>query len=222
MSYDLEDFYPDLYPLVPGCSDVLVENAILNATIEFATKSTAIHYEMDAVSVVSGTNEYQFEPPADSEIAAIVSGNMDGDVLSILSAKLANYRYPRHREFNGRPEAILRLDNSNFRLYPTPDTSFPSGLYLTVALKPTRTATSVPDIVYEEFKDAIIYGSAYRLMAMPNKDWTNNQKSSYYRALFDEQIQMAKREAERSPDGAVPIVGYGGIGGRKRRRRAYE
>lgn len=222
MSYALEDFYPDIYPLVTGCSDVLVESTLLNAAVEFCTKTNAVHYDMDAVSVVAGVSEYQFEPPVDTDVVSIVLANMDGDILDVLSQKMANYRFPRHREYNGRPVGIFRMDNSNFRLYPAPDTGIVSGLYLTVALKPTRTATSLPDKLYEEFKDAMVFGTAYRLMSMPNKDWTNDGKAAYYRALFDEQISMAKREATRSPDGATPITRYGGIGGSKRRtRRAY-
>lgn len=54
--------------------------------------------------------------------------------------------------------------------------------------------TELPDVM-DEWTDTIRSGALSRLFAMPGQPWSNPQAAAYYRALFEEGITQAKREA---------------------------
>ena len=58
-----EDLLPDIIPMVPGCTDTLIENTIRNTVIELCEKSEVYQAELDPVDTVANTYEYDFEPP---------------------------------------------------------------------------------------------------------------------------------------------------------------
>jgi len=83
---------------------------------------------------------------------------------------------------------------------------------LKIIAKPKRSGTSMPDDAYTDYYDTILNGAIARLLRVPGKDWSNRAASADYYAMFMDGVYEAKRRARQSDSGAVPIVGYGGIG----------
>ena len=64
----------------------------------------------------------------------------------------------------------------------------PSGakeVIASVALKPTRTSNNIDSTVSNQYRDAIIYGALYRLLRMPNREWTDIGAAREYLVQFN-------------------------------------
>lgn len=66
--------------------------------------------------------------------------------------------------------------------FPTAPTS---DINVIAILKPQVNAKTVPASILHRWADTIAKGVRYRLMAMPEKPWSNPQMASYYRGEFD-------------------------------------
>jgi len=214
----LEDFYTDLYPLVPGCPEMIIENAVRASVLSFCEQSGIIQHEMDPVTIVAGIAEYDFEAPNELIVDKIIVANFNSRSLDVLSPRMVEERFPRHRSVDGSPEGIMRIDGSIFKLYPTPHTTVASALFLTVALKPEPGSEYAPEILMQDHKAAIVDGAAARLLMMPGKDWTNPAMAGSHAATFAAAVGNAKRRARRADEGATPMTSYGGI----RPNRSYK
>lgn len=214
----LEEFYTDIYPTVPGCPEMTIENAVRAAALGFCEKTGIVQYDMDPITVVSGQHEYDFESPDEMIVHSILNANYDGHPLTVLSSKLIEQRYPRHREYNGAPEGIFRKDACIFKLYPVPDTTKVNSLYMTVVVKPAPNSEYVPELLLNDHKQAIVDGALARLLMLPTKDWTNGALAGAHTAAFVGAITEASRRARRGDEGAAPKTKYGGISGNSTRR----
>ena len=72
-----------------------------------------------------------------------------------------------------------------------PAEAVPNGLRIFAVLQPTPTASTVDDVIYNDWYSAIEAGTIGRLLAIPGKDWTDLKSASIYLATF----HAAKREA---------------------------
>lgn len=220
----LEEFYTDIYQAVPGCPEMTIENNVRAAAITFCEQTQVVHFDMDPLTTVAGQREYDFEvPDAEYMVHGIVAANYDGTPLTVLSERIAAERFPRYREYNGSPNSILRKNSTTFWLYPTPDATKASSLFLTVSIKPTPASEFVPELLLNDHKQTIVSGALARLLLLPNKDWTDKQLAGVHMASFATGILDAKKRARRADEGAAAVAQYGGIGGRKRyqSRRRY-
>ena len=89
---------------------------------------------------------------------------------------------------------------------------------MTVALKPTRTTTSINTEFSDTYRDAILYGTVYRLLRIPQKAWTDPMASADYFGLFNEQIRLAELKGRGGDTGVKRTVKYktAGLSHRKR------
>ena len=70
-------------------------------------------------------------------------------------------------------------------------------LEVSVVVQPSRNIDSVPDSLGDKWFDVIRRGAIARLLAMPDRPWTNNRASAQYEAYFREGIALAKREVRQ-------------------------
>ena len=61
----------------------------------------------------------------------------------------------------------------------------------------TQTAQGVDEIIFEEHKEAIKFGALAYLMMMPNKEWSDQNGSVFYKQQFIELSTKAKTIAEQ-------------------------
>lgn len=207
----LEEFYTDIYPTVPGCPEMTIENAIRAAAILFCANTGIAQFDMDPITVVAGQPEYDFETPDELVVHTIVSASHDGNPLDVLSPRLVEQRFPRHRKYEGAPKGILRKTSDTFFLYPTPHDTQANSLYITVAVKPATGSEFVPQILLDDHKEAIVAGTLARLLMIPKKDWTDPGTAGVHAAAFERGMTDAKRRARRADEGATPRTSYGGI-----------
>jgi hypothetical protein len=99
---------------------------------------------------------------------------------------------------------------------PVPNSN--KQLIMSVALKPSRTTSSIDTEFSDTYRDAILYGTVYRLLRIPQKEWTDPAASADYFGLFNEQIRLAELKGRGGDTGVKRTVKYktAGLSHRKR------
>ena len=151
----------DILPYVPGCPDSLIETNIRSATIELCEKSRAYTFDLDPITTVSGIYEYEFDQPTGTDVHQILLATYDGHDLDPISPRSLELNYPDWRDRGGTPTVYLQKTPDTFWLVPVPNSN--KQLIMNVALKPSRTTRSIDTTFSDTYRDAILYGTVYRL-----------------------------------------------------------
>lgn len=207
--------------MVPGCPDTLVENNVRSSVIEFCQRSNAYQAELDPVTTVGNIFEYDLEPPSGTTVQKILWVTHLGKDVEPITTTLLEQRIPKWREGNGVPEYYVQLTSSTFYLVPVPTTTAVSSTIVRAVLRPTHTSTSCDNDVMNDYRDTIVNGALFRLLRMPNKEWTDITGAGVYGQLFTQGIEMAERRARNADTGVLRSVKYGGPGRVSRTRRRY-
>jgi hypothetical protein len=211
----------EVLPYVPGCPDTLVENHLRAATIEFAERSKAYVYDLDPITTVSGVYEYDFDQPNGTEIHQILWMTFDGNDMDPISPRSLELNYPDWRDKTARPHVYLQKTPSTFWVVPVPQVTLTNGIIASVALKPTRTTNSIDTTFSNTYRDGIIYGTLYRLLRIPGKDWSDPYAANDYLSMFSQEVRQAELRARGGDLGVKRTVKYKGIGMPRRRYGKY-
>ena len=209
----------EILPYVPLCPDALVEQHIRSATIEFCERSKAYILDMDPFNTTAGVYEYDFDIPVATEVHQVLYMTHDGNDMDPISPRSLELNYPDWRNRTGSPHVYLQKSTSLFWIVPVASCS--KEVIASVALKPTRTSNNIDSIVSNQYSDAIIYGSLYRLLRMPGREWTDVGAAREYLAQFNNEIIQAELRARGGDLGVKRTVKYKGVGKPRRRYGRY-
>lgn len=201
----LSNFYPYILPHVNGCPEIVVDVNLRSAIIEFCEKSLILQRDHDPVTVVKNISDYDFETPiSDHIVVKILRAFHKGQSLSPISPDDINdptiynrFANDDNSTLTGAPKNIFQKDERTFTLFPIPDETKASSLTMRIAMKPSRSATTMQDVLYEDYAEPIASGTLSRLMLTPNKPYTNTQLAVAHQSLFVGGINKAKQLANR-------------------------
>jgi hypothetical protein len=176
------DFYDLAKPEVPGCPDIVLDNALRQSAIVFFEMSLAWRVKLDDIPIVAGTNTYAYTPPTGSVVHSITFATFNGQEIAAHTGEsdLQN-RIWDWRNQSGMPEYVLG-GLSSLVLVPNPDCA--GTLSLIVALKPSADSVGIDDDLFNEWKEGIIDGALARLMASPKKPYSYPEGSSFHQVQF--------------------------------------
>ena len=209
----------EILPYVPMCPDTLVESNLRSATIELCERSKAYVHDMDAFTTVSGVFEYDFDIPVGTAVHQVLHMTHDGRDMDPISPRSLEYNYPDWRDRTGQPHVYLQKSPTTFWLVPVP--SGGKEIIASLALKPTRTSNNIDTTFSNDYRDGIIYGTLYRLLRMPSREWTDVNAAREYLLQFNQEIQQAELRARGGDLGVKRTVRYKGIGKPRRRYGRY-
>ena len=209
----------EVLPYVPLCPDSLVEQNLRSATIEFCERSKAYILDIDPFNTISGVYEYDFDIPTGTEVHQILLMTHDGRDMDPISPRSLELNYPDWRNRTGNPHVYLQKTSTTFWIVPVPSGS--KQVITSVALKPSRTSNNIDTTISNTYRDAIIYGTLYRLLRMPNREWTDIGAAQEYLFQFNVEIQQAELRARGGDLGVKRTVKYKGIGLPRRRYGKY-
>ena len=194
------------------------------ATIELCENTEIWQTELDPISAIASVWAYDLEPPTNTSIHRILTLiDQEGRRLDPVTSGMMDHRSPDWRKTPGKPEFFIRQDEeSEIWLGPPPATSIVNAYLLRVVLKPSMSSSSASNFIMTDYRDTIVYGAIARLLRMPDRDWSNFKTAAVYYSMFQEQLNIAEKRARKANEGVVPIVQYGGIGGRSYARKTYE
>tara|TARA_R100001460_G_scaffold108416_1_gene159524 strand:- start:13558 stop:14235 length:678 start_codon:yes stop_codon:yes gene_type:complete len=211
-----ESLVKEVLPYAPGCPDSLIQTNIRSAAIELCEKSKAFTFDLDPITTISGEYEYEFDQPSGTEVHQILWATYDGNDLDPISPRSLELNYPDWRDKTGTPTVYLQKTASSFWLVPVPNTN--KELLLNVALKPTRTTNNIDTEFSNTYRDGIIYGTIYRLLRIPAKQWTDPIAAADYFNLFQAEVSDAELRGRGGNIGVKRTVKYKSAGLSPRKR----
>lgn len=198
MKVPYETFFPEVLPYVHDVPEFVAVNAIRNACIEFCDKSLYLQYTHDPITLLPRVSEYQLELPDDTVSARVVAGWVGNLPLTFKSEEDLQRIYPLDwRQMGGRPQYLTQRVSWEVIVAPFSDYKMLNGMKLIVALKPSRSSTTVDRVIHERWAEAIGFGARARLYDTPNQPYYDPQSAMKYRTWFESAIGEAKTERNR-------------------------
>ena len=166
----VSEFFPRLMPYVMGCPEPMAAQALVDSAIAFCNDSLAAHTLLDAQKTQINSPEFDISLPtglAASRVLRVwVNGReIPGAAADWIQDDLATLGQPCMFYTRQTDSALAAL------LYPTPDAAY--TLKVEVATRPTRSAKSFENELFDLWMDPIIEGAKARLMAIPDQPFTN-------------------------------------------------
>ena len=153
----------------PGCPNPLIKEEVLAAAIEFCERSEI--YTMDiTVAVTAGDKTVTVSAPSNTRIVEINHIEIDDE---------------KYFDFE-HDEGVITLEDK---------VSFSENWKINVSLKPLKTVTSLPDILYHDWYQTIAAGAKAKLMIMSEKPWSNANLAVVQADLFEKGVKKAIRKA---------------------------
>lgn len=78
------------------------------------------------------------------------------------------------------PRAITQLTPDKYIVLPLPDNEKPYTVRMFYALKPTRVAAGMDQVVFNDLEDVIVHGALQQLLVMPSVAWSDRELASYH------------------------------------------
>ena len=226
MAIQYEALLPEVLPHVPGCLDSTAEKAIRSATIDLCERAGVYRKELDKVSAVANTFQYDFDAPTGTTVHRIEWITFEGEELEPISSTLLEQRIRKWREETGQPEYYVQQSSTSFYVAPVPASNSSLAFQVRAVLKPTHTSSACDNDVMNNYRDTIVNGALFRLLRMPNVSWSDMNAAGVYGSLFTQDVVRAEQDARGANVGVYRKVSYGGIQGAKsgswrRRTRDY-
>lgn len=186
---------PSVLVDIQNCPRDLVIEAIRQKAIEFCQRSLFLRKDLDGFYTIADDNEYDITSPTDTTIAQLLVLKVNKRKLEPKTQDDLEGIYQEWRDQSGEPKYFFLKDTSTAILVPSPSSVYP--VRILVALKPNQSAQGVDELIFEEYKNAIKHGALAYLMMMTEKTWSNPNMAMVYQKLFDDDILLAKKRAEK-------------------------
>lgn len=173
----LSDFFPSLRMEIPGALDLVLEREVRRAAVRFC-QDTWIWKTALSLSTVSGTLSYALTVPDGAELVGVVCA------YNSVGSRITRFEV----DIPGKEISFFDDHGSD-------------TLTVTMAVQPSNSATTVPDILLSHYIETVQAGALSELYAMPNKPWSSKDRSLFYHRKFKVGVGNARIAVYRSQSG---------------------
>lgn len=182
----------DVRPTV--ASSIPVETliwAIRLCAREFCERSRWLR-ETSTYDIVAGQRYYTLTPTmAQTEIIGAKAVEIGDEPLTPSS-------FEEHRQMDGYSTSWVWEPPAEVWPTPTPTRDITDGLAVRLILKPTATATELPDYLLRNNRETITQGAMEHVLRMKKSAWYDPDEANRLRAEFDRRVFAARSAADRS------------------------
>ena len=199
MTVSVDSFLPLVTSECPGITNPRAKRAVIQACRDFCTRTYIWKEDHDDITAVEDVPDYDLEPPTDAEVVDILCMYHNEFEVTPKTIEQLNYENPNWRTFDGSQARHFVMNSpTNFSLYPYPDETVADAITnIRVALRPTISATTVGDVLYNDYYEAIANGALAILLSLPKKPWTNRTRAAECQSEFEHQVSRAKVRAKK-------------------------
>ena len=204
----LTEFRSRVLPNIPDCPDMVADQAVLDACIEFCERSNIVRATLAQITLTIAQFQVTPAPPASQKIVQIKQVWIDGTEISPASEDSTGVfgfvtAVAGQTVTLGQPRIFSEISPGLLAMYPRPDKAYVCTVR--AATKPSRSATAVDDVLLEDWAGAIAAGALSILFDM-SAPWADPAKAKRERAKFDSAIGNALIEATRGRNRAEDRV----------------
>lgn len=193
----LVQFMPRIEPLLLAAPRPLLEQALVDCAIDFCERTLVVQRVLDPVPTQVGVAEYELDLEQDTTLASVLNVWYGPRLLRnvVQQAQERVQAYPAHADQTlGTPVQAHVLDPAAVRIFPAPQTD-PQPLVLRVAVRPQRRARSLPDELFEDWAEAMVYGTIARVAVIPGQAFTNADLAAAAGASYAHWLTEARPQA---------------------------
>lgn len=157
-------------PHLPGCSDVLASQALVDSAIDFCNTSMVLRERLEESKTVAGASLYDPSTLAFHRVSRITKVWVDGRELQPVVAQAVGItpdtqQIPRGFYVTREGTDVL------LNLLPTPDAEY--SLQVEAVLRPARETLQLDDGLFDIWLEPVLEGAKARLMAIPDQPFSN-------------------------------------------------
>jgi hypothetical protein len=168
----LEFFLPRILPWCLGAPEPLVYQALIDSAIQFCDETTVVHYITDPITIIPNVADYDIDLPVGMDLARIMR----------VWYGVGPWDYSLSNPVNWRVTDIGQIT-----IFPTPTATLAPGqwMFVDVATKPSRNASSLADQLYSDWIEGVVGGAIFRLCSTPDQSYTNANNAAIGQRAFN-------------------------------------
>lgn len=168
---------------VDGCPEPVLLDAVLRAGIEFCSRVVSIREEID-IDLVIGQSAYPLV--VDGSYVSVIAevAKEDNSILSPRNA--AEFDSERYDKIDGEPMYYYMDNAQNLIVGYRPQAV--ETLTVTTRIIPKEDATTLPDVLAQQYKLDIAAGAKAILMMQKNKPWSDLQLAAVHQGQFERAV----------------------------------
>jgi hypothetical protein len=196
-------FLDGVMPYVPGCPVAMAEHAIRETVIDMCERSLLLQRDHDAIDVIAGVVDYDFDPPTNYRVFKIMKAWFRDIELTpvapddVMDVSLYNQTIPGVQIAKDNPRMILQKDDETFSVLPVPKETARGAINMRVALKPSRSSTEIEDFIFEDYAETVYAGARFRLMTVPAKPYTSVDLAQVNQNMYVSGVNSARQRVAR-------------------------
>jgi hypothetical protein len=212
-SVSFEELFPEVLATAPNCPMPTVVRNIRNAARELCERARCWRVTVENEPVLPGNAQFDFFVPPDTVLVSPVSLTLNGCPLRPASLAELNEEWHEWETQIGAPVRYLRSteDVNSIRLVPIPEREYTTGVHGEIAVKPSRTATAIDEIILDRYGTALVQGALAHLLSISGTTWFSPQLAMAHKVMFDQAVDAARSYANGDDMPKVRKVRYGGI-----------
>jgi hypothetical protein len=188
MTVSISVWLKDILPRTPSIVRAVARRELILTAREFYKESTAWRGVVESVFWSDNTYGHTVaSPDVNAEILQVLAVEVNGVELT------AKVQRPVGERGDGTPTLWYPTGPDTIEIWPTPE-QYDDDVLVRVALIPTVTATTLPDVAMRSHYEALLDGVLGRLYAHPAKPYSNQQLGAYHLNRFRNAIAAAKGE----------------------------
>ena len=196
MNIKYADLLDEVLPsLLADPSDPVTENAIKRSVIELCQSAWIWKHLIEPTDVAAGEVVHDLEVPAGAVVAQVLSVALDGERLKPQSIDWLDHTTPDWHSAQGMPVWFTQTNTQQIVLVPAPASDMPAALTATLALMPSKTATTFPQWIADRYLYVLADGALSKLMLMPGRPWSDMAGGADRRMRFEAGIANARAAA---------------------------
>jgi hypothetical protein len=186
-----EDLISDIRADAHQAPDFVILKNIQAVGTEFFTRTGAWEQRLDDVRLRDGMASYQLSGEPGTMVIRIQEVWMQNTKLE--------HQAPRDvmtlRPVEGLPKRFYH-QGGDLNVWPVPgENDKGESLRVLALLAPLTSTTQIPDHLFNQWRDALIYGTKARMLESPTQPWSNPKASAHFRDLYDRELRRAKTQA---------------------------
>lgn len=186
---DLDAFLPHVLPHVKQCPNITAKFHLIEAAIDFCTRSLVWQDYQTPVLTVLGQVNYSYAPAAGQRVVKLLSAKLGGisaSVLDPVTGRAVGNHGASSVYFQGRIEG--------FEMHPAQAAGV--AIVTFSALCPTRALDTLPDS-FERYMAQIARGAVSRIMMIPDQPFSLPARGKDLELQFEDDIGSARMDALR-------------------------
>lgn len=205
---------PDVLP----CPDPIVTREVTSAILDFCKKSNVLQREFEiALDVDDIDEDMQNAIDIDIEeyapdlrmvllLELMVDANAYIPFMRNIRSTITNYTYIQDEDY----KYFWLPDNKTVRLFDMKSTD--RNVWMKASFKPLRTITEIDDFLFEDWSEAYVAYAKWKILSMPNKDWTDQRTADFYRSEYRKYLSQAKQATIKGGSGQSERVNWKSFG----------